>query len=151
MRSRVLESVREFSAEDRACSLLQLFKNWHDGRIKRALLAVLLNFRRDHCGLFETGAYEPLSCKHCEEPRVCAYLRTAERGVCLVAASLDARLQPPDNRGITLDLGMQADVLHWRDVIMGRSVHSENGAIDLPEIFASLPVALLIPVSRFGA
>jgi (1->4)-alpha-D-glucan 1-alpha-D-glucosylmutase len=151
MRGRLLESVREFSAEDRACSLSQLFKNWHDGRIKLALLAVLLNFRRDHRGLFETGAYEPLSCKDCEEPRVCAYLRTAERGVCLVAASLDARLQPPDYRGIKLDLGIRADVLQWRDVIMGRSVHSENGAIDLPEIFASLPVAVLIPVSRFGA
>jgi (1->4)-alpha-D-glucan 1-alpha-D-glucosylmutase len=122
MRGRLLERVRKFSAEDRACSLLQLFKNWHDGRMKLALLAVLLNFRRDHFGLFETGAYEPLSCKDCEEPRVCAYLGTAERGVCLVAASLDARLQPPDYRGIKLDLGMQADVLHWRDVIMGRSV-----------------------------
>ena len=111
-----------------------------------------MNFRRDHGGLFETIAYEPLSCKHCEESRVCAYLRRAERGVCLVAAaSLDARLQPPDYRGIKLDLGTQADVLHWRDVIMGRSVHSEDGTIDLPEIFASLPVAVLIPVSRFGA
>lgn len=68
-----------------------------------------------------------------------------------MAASLDARLQPPDYRGIKLDLGIRADVLQWRDVIMGRSVHSENGAIDLPEIFASLPVAVLIPVSRFGA
>jgi (1->4)-alpha-D-glucan 1-alpha-D-glucosylmutase len=151
MRGRLLESVREFSAEDRAGSLLQLFKNWHDGRIKLALLALLLNFRRDHCGLFETGAYEPLSCKDCEEPRVCAYLRTAGRGVCLVAASLDARLQPPDYRGIRLDLGTQADVLHWRDVIMGRSVHSENGAIDLAEIFASLPVAVLLPISSSEA
>jgi (1->4)-alpha-D-glucan 1-alpha-D-glucosylmutase len=116
MRRRLLETVREFSEEDRACSLSQLVKNWHDGRIKLALLAVLVNFRRDHGGLFETGAYEPLSCKDCEE---CAYLRRAERGVCLVAASLDARLQPPDYRGIKLDLGTQADVLHWRDVIMG--------------------------------
>jgi (1->4)-alpha-D-glucan 1-alpha-D-glucosylmutase len=85
MRGRLLESARELSAEDRACSLLQLFKNWHDGRIKLALLAVRLNVPRDQCGLFETDAYEPLSCKDCEEPRVCAYLRTAERGVGLVA------------------------------------------------------------------
>ena len=151
MRRRLLETVREFSAKDRACFTFGLVKNWHDGRIKLALLAVLLNFRRDHGGLFETGAYEPLSCKDCEESRVCAYLRRAERGVCLVAASLDARLQPPDYRGIKLDLGTQADVLHWRDVIMGSSVHPEDGAIDLPEIFASLPVAVLIPISRLGA
>ena len=143
-------SLCEWAAEDRACSLSQLAKNWHDGRIKLALLAVLLNFRRDHCGLFETGAYEPLSCKDCEESRVCAYLRRAERGVCLVAASLDARLQPPDYRGVKLDLGTQADVLHWRDVIMGSSVHAHDGAIDLPEIFASLPVAVLTPVRSFG-
>ena len=64
-----------------------------------------------------------------------------------MAASLDARLQPPDYRGIKLDLGIRADVLHWRDVIMGRSLHSVNGAIDLPEIFAGLPVAVLIPVT----
>ena len=29
-------------------------------------------------------------------------------------------------------------------------MHSEDGAIDLPEIFASLRVAVLIPVGRFG-
>jgi len=149
MRRRLLETVREFSEEDRACSLSQLVKNWHDGRIKLALLAVLVSFRCDHGGLFETIAYEPLSCKHCEESRVCVSKKGGARSL-LGCASLDARLQPPDYRGIKLDLGTQADVLHWRDVIMGRSVHSEDGTIDLPEIFASLPVAVLIPVSRFG-
>jgi maltooligosyltrehalose synthase len=112
---------------------------------------MLLNFRREHPGLFETGAYEPLSCRERPEQRVCAYLRTAEREVCLVAASLDARLQSADYRGIKLGPGAQASVLRWRDVITGTAVHAENGVADLSEIFASLPVAVLIPVSPFEA
>jgi (1->4)-alpha-D-glucan 1-alpha-D-glucosylmutase len=151
MRRRLLGSVRELSAVDRAPALAELHRNWHDGRIKLALLAMLLNFRREHPGLFETGAYEPLSCRDCHEQRVCAYLRTAEREVCLVAASLDARLQSADYRGIQLGPGAQASVLCWRDVITGTAVHAENGVADLSEIFASLPVAVLIPVSPFEA
>jgi (1->4)-alpha-D-glucan 1-alpha-D-glucosylmutase len=147
MRRHLLESVRQLSGADRASSLAELFKNWHDGRIKLALLAMLLSFRRDHCGLFETGAYELLSCKGRPEQRVCAYLRTAEREVCLVAASLDARLQSQDYRGIKLDLGTQAGVLRWQDAISGTNVWSEGRGVDVSEIFASLPVAVLTPVN----
>ncbi len=149
MRRRLLESVRQLSGTDRACALSRLAQNWHDGRIKLALLSVLLNFRRDHFALFETGAYEPLTCKDRPEQRVCAYLRTAEQEVCLVAGSLDARLQPPDYRGIELELGTQAGVLRWRDVITGMSVPAEGDAVDLSELFRSLPVAVLIPISSF--
>jgi (1->4)-alpha-D-glucan 1-alpha-D-glucosylmutase len=151
MRQRLLAGVRELSAVDRAPALAELFENWHDGRIKLALLAILLNFRREHSALFETAAYEPLSCKERPEQRVCAYLRIAEREVCLVAASLDARLQSLDYRGIKLDLDTQAGVLRWRDAITGTSVHSDGGALDLSDIFATLPVAVLSPVSRFEA
>ena len=150
-RRHLLESVRETSATDRASSLAGLFKNWHDGRIKLALLAVLLNFRREHGELFEGGAYEPLSCKDCEDARVCAYLRTTDREVCLVVTSLDARLQSDDYRGIKLDLGTQAGVIHWRDAITGASLHAEDGAMDVAELFACLPVAVLKPIHGLQA
>jgi (1->4)-alpha-D-glucan 1-alpha-D-glucosylmutase len=151
MRRHLLESVREIPATDRASLLAELLKNWHDGRIKLALIAALLNFRREHGGLFEGGAYEVLSCKDCEEARVCAYLRTKEREVCLVVASLDARLQSQDYRGLKLDLGTQAGVLHWRDVITGATLRSEDGAMGVAELFACLPVAVLMPIKNWQA
>jgi (1->4)-alpha-D-glucan 1-alpha-D-glucosylmutase len=151
MRRHLLERVREISATDRASSMVELFRNWHDGRVKLALIAALLNFRRGHGGLFEGGAYEPLSCRDCAEARICAYLRIAERDVCLVVASLDARLQSQDYRGIKLDLGTQAGVARWRDVITGATLHAEDGAMDVAELFASLPVAVLTPITGVQA
>ena len=151
VRRHLLESVVERPGMDRAFFLAELFENWHDGRIKLALLAVLLNCRREHRGLFENGGYEPLSCRDREEPRVCAYLRTAEGELCLVACSLDARLQSQDYSGTKLELGTQAGVLRWRDVITGATVAAEGGAMDVADVFASLPVAVLTPAGNFQA
>jgi (1->4)-alpha-D-glucan 1-alpha-D-glucosylmutase len=146
MRWQLLGSVREIPAADRASSLVELFKNWHDGRIKLAVLAELLNVRRDHGGLFDSGAYEALSCKDRADARVCAYLRSAAQEACLVVASLDARLKSQDYRGTKLDLGTQAGVVRWRNVITGATLHAEGGTIDVAELFACLPAAVLTPL-----
>jgi len=145
-RRRLLDRFRRLSGADRTSLLSGFLQNWHDGVIKLALLTILLNFRREKCGLFETGSYEPLHCGEGAEQPACAYLRTTEKEVCLVAGSLDARLQPQDYRRVRIGLGRQTHVLGWRDVITKMTVDSERSTLDLSKVFASLPVAVLVPV-----
>jgi (1->4)-alpha-D-glucan 1-alpha-D-glucosylmutase len=143
-RRHLLAQLHSHSHPDRASLFCGLLQNWHEGAIKLLLLTTLLRFRRDNYLLFETGAYEPLLAENSADLRVCSYFRTAGDQSCLILASLDARLHSPDFHGVRIPLGSHA-VPTWRDVITETIIASPDGALDLSKVFATLPVALLIP------
>jgi (1->4)-alpha-D-glucan 1-alpha-D-glucosylmutase len=148
-RTRLLDRCQGLS-EDSASALPGLLRDWHDSAIKLTLLNTLLKFRRKHFLLFERGMYEPVTCQEVDEQRVCAYLRTSAEDACLVAASLDARLKPVDFESVSIGIAAQASVLHWRDVITERIVVPQAGTLNLAEVFATLPVAVLVPARSLG-
>ncbi|WP_395014702.1 malto-oligosyltrehalose synthase [Dongia sp.] len=55
--------------------LALLLKEWRDGRIKQAVIARLLAFRRRHAALFAEGSYEPLAVSGERADRLIAFAR----------------------------------------------------------------------------
>jgi (1->4)-alpha-D-glucan 1-alpha-D-glucosylmutase len=145
LRQKMLERLNDPSDENRLRFIKELLANWHSGEIKLALLWLILTFRREHSAIFDQGAYEPLSAPEETGSRICAYLRLAEGQCCLVAAALDARCQPSDYLESTIPAGSWSRILEWRDVLTSKSISSSGGELRLAEIFANLPVALLVP------
>lgn len=66
-------------------SAAELLPNWRDGRIKQALIAALLNLRKELPNLFAEGDYEPLEIRGAHADHVFAFTRS-HRESSLVAA-----------------------------------------------------------------
>jgi (1->4)-alpha-D-glucan 1-alpha-D-glucosylmutase len=147
IRRKSLESLGDLYGQDRAALFSRLRKNWHDGKIKLALISLLLGFRRENPALFEKGNYKPAVFGKSEFDRgVCAFFRAHESSVCLVAVSLDARLAPESSPIAKLSLDTHAFISTWEDRLTGKTLFSSRGSLELADIFSVLPVALLIPV-----
>ena len=155
------ESLRAWNtATDKTTLLNELITHWHDGRVKQALLASLLQFRRDHPALFVDGDYEPLVIKGAKDQHVLAFTRRAGNEVLLVAVArwpwqLAGALATPhihadawaDTRLALTDrheagTGDALGQLPWLDVITGRHIAAGN-ELHLGEIMQPLPVAVL--------
>jgi (1->4)-alpha-D-glucan 1-alpha-D-glucosylmutase len=65
--------------------LVSLLSEWHDGRIKQAVIARLLCFRRQHAALFAEGDYEPLLVSGGKADQLIAFCRR-HRGEALIVA-----------------------------------------------------------------
>ena len=99
-----------------------LLERWHDGRIKLAVIARILQYRRDHPGLFAAGDYEPLMAEGPGSDRVCAFVRRhGEQAVIVVAARYPAAVEAtPDWSGTTVALPEPLASLRWRDILYGQ-------------------------------
>jgi (1->4)-alpha-D-glucan 1-alpha-D-glucosylmutase len=144
---RQLLSQIENTSQDRAGSFQAMFRNWHDGSIKLAVIRTLLCFRSQHSDLFEKGGYEPLHTRD-DAPWLCAFKRNTEQQICVVLASLDARKRLADYSDGSICLGDRDNTAAWRDVLTERVIGTTQGAVNLADAFAILPIALLCPVRR---
>ncbi len=131
-----------------------------DGAIKVYLLMTLLNHRREHADLYARGVYRPLEADGPRRANLVAFGRYREGcTVVAVAPRLVAGLMGDDSNrwplgpnawGETrLILPDPARSIRWRDLLTDRSIlpiDSADGsiALDLADVFAVLPVALLI-------
>jgi (1->4)-alpha-D-glucan 1-alpha-D-glucosylmutase len=145
LRRALLQKLCERSGQDGQPLFAYLLKNWHDGAIKLAVLSTLLAFRRNNSFLFDNGAYEPLALSQGGAGRACAFLRIAEQQVCLVVASLDARLDSVKVTNLAIPMGCQAHISRWKEQITQKTVCSENGTLKSSDLWATLPIALLTP------
>ncbi|AXM95411.1 malto-oligosyltrehalose synthase [Pseudomonas plecoglossicida] len=68
---------------DDAAAPAELLAHWHDGRIKQALVARVLDCRQAHAELFRRGAYLPLTVqgRHADEVLAFARLGEGERAI----------------------------------------------------------------------
>ncbi len=144
LRSTLLKRIRK-SSENRASLISKLLEHWHDGSIKLAVLSTLLGFRRSNSLLFDEGKYAPLAPPLGFEGRVCAFVRSLEQDLCLVIASLDARLRPSNFADVNVLLPAETQSSGWKDLLTERTIPTRNGGLGLSEVFEFLPVALLIP------
>lgn len=142
-----------------ATSCDELLGHWRDGRIKLHLTSRMLDVRRRMPELFAAGDYRPLEARGSHADRVIAVLRTHENLACVGVAP---RLAWPllQNRDRPLPLGWEDTDLPmpeghavgaaWVDALSGAEyVVPADGRLELSQLLASLPVALL--VRRGGA
>jgi (1->4)-alpha-D-glucan 1-alpha-D-glucosylmutase len=126
-----------------------LAARWRDARVKQALLARVLRWRRRCPDVFALGRYVPLQAEGPMREHVLAFSREHD-GVAVivivalhVAAHVDDRLQTPARiwTGTHVHVGHVAK--SFNDVISGASCDASNGSIPLDRVFAALPLAML--------
>jgi (1->4)-alpha-D-glucan 1-alpha-D-glucosylmutase len=127
-----------------------------DGRIKLYLILRLLNFRREHPGLFTSGEYLPLDAVGSRQENVCAFLREfADTTVLVVVPRLVARLAgmtglPPVRPEIWQEtrLSLPEDLAGARfmNLLTGEAIEASGAgepAVDVGTILGTFPVAVL--------
>jgi malto-oligosyltrehalose synthase len=72
---RAVDFAARAAALDEAADLAALLKEWRDGRIKQAVIARLLDFRRRHAALFADGSYEPMAVSGPKAEQLIAFAR----------------------------------------------------------------------------
>ena len=149
LRMRLLEETEAALDADRGEAMLRFFRDWRDGRFKLATLATLLGLRREQPALFAEGGYEPVAAQGPQADQVCAFLRSHGDATALVAtARFPSRLQAEGfGRGTTLALPEALQATRWRDVLTGREMRAEDGALAADAVFAALSAAVLLPAA----
>ncbi|HXX16182.1 MAG TPA: malto-oligosyltrehalose synthase [Candidatus Eremiobacteraceae bacterium] len=149
-RQALLGKIRGIPQEERRCRLREFLENWHDGAIKLAIMQVLLEFRRERPSLFENGSYEPMQNGGESKVGVCAFVRRWEQQTCLAMALLDARVKAVEQTNVRVRMANGYPWPQWRDVLTEQIVHTDQGALNLAEVFEVLPIALLVPCPKFS-
>ena len=107
-----------------------LLRNWREGGVKLRLTARILQLRKEREALFRDGDYLPVEAGE----GVCAFQRSLGDESMLVAVRLFSWRESP-----TGSVGVPEG--RWRDILTEREI---SGAVEAPELFAELPVAVLV-------
>jgi (1->4)-alpha-D-glucan 1-alpha-D-glucosylmutase len=150
LRIEQLEEIALALESSRARTSLDMFEEWHDGRVKMAVIATLLAYRRDYSELFAVGGYEPLTATGDKAEHLCAFARSFDRDALLVVvARFPARLEAnPDWNETEIPQPSSAGHTHWRDLLCGHLVEFGQKAINAGTVLRQLPVAVLVPADR---
>jgi (1->4)-alpha-D-glucan 1-alpha-D-glucosylmutase len=152
-RLRLLAEVEEGvsqDAEGREAFLRELVERPEDGRLKLHVTRAALAVRRTRSAPFRSPIYVPLEPSGPGATRIVAFGRGegTDRLIAVVPRRL-ARIEglPTDRtlwEGTTLPLPVGWPT-RWSCALSGRRVMTEGGGLPVAELFAVLPVALLLP------
>ncbi len=140
VRRQALGAMEPGLRESPAETLAGLRDNWQDGRVKLAVTTMLLRLRAEHPALFGDGGYEPLTIVGERSEQAIGFLRTHEEAKLLVLVSRYPGLR---DGGIGWE-GTAASLPDgdWVDLFSRRRF--QGGNVALEEVFALLPVAVLV-------
>jgi (1->4)-alpha-D-glucan 1-alpha-D-glucosylmutase len=158
-RRELLEALQQridTSTDGGADLAAELLASRTDGRIKLYLILKLLDYRREHPGLFTAGQYVPLEAAGSRGEHVCAFLRkTADTTVLAAAPRLVHGLVgmsglPPVGREVwnetQLVLPRQLAGARFVNLLTGETAEAtgEAGNLNIPlaAIFATFPIAV---------
>jgi (1->4)-alpha-D-glucan 1-alpha-D-glucosylmutase len=126
-----------------------LLEDWRDGRVKQALLAILLRLRAEKSKAF-AGGYQPLQTRGARGEHVLAFARIAEEEALVIATSL--RCAQVCNQVPLPAIGFWKDTeillprslydRAWRNPLDGQN--SFHGSVMCADLFAQFPVAVLV-------
>ncbi|HUS24023.1 MAG TPA: malto-oligosyltrehalose synthase, partial [Candidatus Binatia bacterium] len=123
--------------------LPELLAHWRDGRIKQALIARVLNFRKQHPDLFARGTHQPVPVAGPAAEHVIAFERRWKKERAVVVAS---RLAAGTARDLPLvpvekwsDTSLRIGGGPWTEVLTGARVDNPRVAT----LLAQLPIAVL--------
>jgi (1->4)-alpha-D-glucan 1-alpha-D-glucosylmutase len=154
-RERWLTQLDERAAEDRLGLCRELWTGMDDGRIKLYVLAQALRLRRERPELFRQGDYAPLEVRGAHGETLVAFIRRFQDQALLtvvprlVARALESREGLAQSfQGSTLFVPSSLAQTRFRDVFSGRTFTPTpkhgSGVLDVGELFAELPWALLV-------
>jgi (1->4)-alpha-D-glucan 1-alpha-D-glucosylmutase len=147
-RIKVLEEILTSLARNRSAAMLEMLERWRDGRIKLAIIAILLGYRRDQPELFARGDYEPITAVGGRADQICAFARRGdETAMIVVARRYPVRCEADPNwciSQIAWPRSITGDGV-WRDLLTGRRVERDGEAVPVGAVLETLPVAVLVP------
>jgi (1->4)-alpha-D-glucan 1-alpha-D-glucosylmutase len=143
----MLEEISTALAHDRRSAMKQYLDTWQDGRFKLAIIATLLNYRRDQDELFRAGQYRALQALGPGTDQICAFLRRCRDNVIISAvARHPVRLQRSELAAHTiLPLPDEFHNTSWRDLLTGLE-HLPAPFLYSEDLFVIMPAAVLVPV-----
>jgi (1->4)-alpha-D-glucan 1-alpha-D-glucosylmutase len=150
-RIELIEAVAELLVRNRPAAILDMLEDWHDGRIKLAVIATLLAHRRDSPKLFAQGRYEPLIATGARADQICAFARYDEDNALVVAAArFPVRSEAePDWTGTEVPWPQAASgETHWRGLLDGRVLERRGEGVGVTAVLGGMPVAVLVPDNR---
>ena len=125
---------------------------WHDGAVKQALTARLLELRARRAALLRDGGYRPLVVEGPLRGHVLAFAREAgdERVLVVVTLRASHRLEPGEPPRVPPGRWVDTRVRlpdgwpdRWAERLAGRSCVAEGGGLALAQLLVDLPVAVL--------
>jgi (1->4)-alpha-D-glucan 1-alpha-D-glucosylmutase len=158
-RAQVLEALESRHRDDAIALLAELREQWSDGRIKAFTLWRGLQLRLEHRGAFVDGQYHPLEATGRHASCLCAFYRRGaiddpnQRDtwiVAVVARTTTHLVEPPSwpiGSACWADevVALPSDApVQWRDGWTGSSIAAPGGRLRVADIFADLPIALLV-------
>ncbi len=151
-RRRMLDEIQSSMERDKHEAFRDMATNWHDGRLKLALTAVLLEVRQRQPALFADGGYEPLIASGSCTDHVCAFARTVDdQAIVVVAARFPVRCErEPDWNGTAVGLPRTTSpISRWRDLLTGQQIDlHERQSVPVQDVLTDLPVAVLMGVNH---
>jgi (1->4)-alpha-D-glucan 1-alpha-D-glucosylmutase len=155
-----LEEMQEWYARDPKTLLTDLQANWRDGRIKLFLTWMGLEFRRAHSDLLLFGSYVPLAGNGDGGEQICAFARVREDQWIVAVAPRLVLILRSSAEDSTAGISIPTDVWQdsqlilperaptkWRNVLTGQELGGDvkdgQQTLDLSNVFARFPVALL--------
>ena len=146
-RAELLRQVATSLQRNRSAAIRDMLEKWRDGRIKLAVIATLLAYRRARTALFEQGKYEPLFTTDARADQICAFARCKqENAMIVVATRFPVRCgceRDWSGTEITWPKAVEGDAV-WRDIFTGRVVERRGESVDLGTVLEDLPVAVLV-------
>ena len=146
-------ALREWSKarkNDQRRTLEVFWQSRHNGHIKLAITHSLLEFRKNRSELLEKGTYESLLVKDADgvpNEAVCAFKRRLAGDEIVVVVSTDARLTRIDFEEQEITIADEASC-EWQDVFTRRAFSTDDGAINVAEIFDIATFSVLVKLTK---
>ena len=126
----------------------ELMRNWPDGRIKMFLTQRLLQFRREHVGLFQRGEYLPLGASGMfAECCVSFARRLGDQWIVVIAPRLSSRIGFPPIaerwKDTVLEFPETLSLEHAHNLFTCRKLHHEGRVVAVADTLSILPFAVI--------
>ena len=126
----------------------ELMRNWPDGRIKMFLTQRLLQFRREHVGLFQRGEYLPLGASGTfAECCVSFARRLGDQWIVVIAPRLSSRIGFPPIaerwKDTMLEFPETLSLEHAHNLFTCRKLHHEGRVVAVADTLSILPFAVI--------
>ena len=141
LRANALEALQPALERDPGATLRDLLVNWSDGRIKLAVVTMLLKLRAAHPALFAEGGYEHLTITGEKASQALGFVRALDgtQIAVLVAPYPGLREADPDWKDSVASLPDG----EWRDLFSGATIAGGQD-VALATLFDLLPAAVLV-------